>query len=47
MTTLKTQGIVKKFNKLAVVNRVDMALNGGEIVGLLGRTVQAKQPVLT
>ena len=36
MTTLKTQGIVKNFNKLAVVNRVDMALNGGEIVGLLG-----------
>ena len=36
LTTLKTQGIVKNFNKLAVVNRVDMALNGGEIVGLLG-----------
>ena len=36
LTTLKTQGIVKNFNKLAVVNRVDMTLNGGEIVGLLG-----------
>ena len=36
MTTLKTQGLVKNFNKLAVVNHVDMALNGGEIVGLLG-----------
>ena len=36
MTTLKTQAIVKNFNKLTVVNRVDMTLNGGEIVGLLG-----------
>ena len=36
LTTLKTQGLVKNFNKLAVVNHVDMALNGGEIVGLLG-----------
>jgi lipopolysaccharide export system ATP-binding protein len=36
LTTLKTQGLVKTFNKLAVVNHVDMALNGGEIVGLLG-----------
>ena len=36
LTTLKTHGLVKNFNKLAVVNHVDMALNGGEIVGLLG-----------
>jgi len=36
LTTLKTHGLVKKFNKQAVVNHVDMALNGGEIVGLLG-----------
>ena len=36
MTTLKTQGLVKNFDRLAVVNHVDMALNGGEIVGLLG-----------
>jgi lipopolysaccharide export system ATP-binding protein len=36
LTTLKTQGLVKHFDRLAVVNHVDMALNGGEIVGLLG-----------
>ena len=44
LTTLKTQGIVKNFNKLAVVNRVDMALNGGEIVGLLGPNGAGKTP---
>ena len=36
MTTLQTQGLVKSFKNLTVVDHVDLEVRSGEIVGLLG-----------
>ena len=36
MTTLKTQGLVKSYKNLTVVDHVDLEVSSGEIVGLLG-----------
>ncbi|MBO66963.1 MAG: LPS export ABC transporter ATP-binding protein [Acidiferrobacteraceae bacterium] len=36
MSTLKTQGLVKSFKNVKVVDGVDLEVNSGEIVGLLG-----------
>ena len=36
MTTLKVQGISKSFKSRRVVNRLDLEISSGEVVGLLG-----------
>tara|TARA_B100000029_G_scaffold516534_1_gene630636 strand:+ start:8759 stop:9484 length:726 start_codon:yes stop_codon:yes gene_type:complete len=36
LSTLKTQGLVKSFKNVKVVDGVDLEVNSGEIVGLLG-----------
>lgn len=36
MSTLQTQGLVKSFKNLTVVDHVDLEVSSGEIVGLLG-----------
>ena len=36
MSTLKTQGLVKSFKNITVVDGVDLEVDSGEIVGLLG-----------
>ena len=35
-TKIKTRGLVKEYGKRRVVNKVDVHVNAGEIVGLLG-----------
>ncbi|MEM2883647.1 MAG: ATP-binding cassette domain-containing protein, partial [Nitrososphaerales archaeon] len=36
MSLLKTEGVVKKFYGLVAVDQVDLEINEGEIVGLIG-----------
>ncbi|NDA13708.1 MAG: LPS export ABC transporter ATP-binding protein [Gammaproteobacteria bacterium] len=36
MSTLATQGLIKRFGRSTVVDDVDVSVSGGEIVGLLG-----------
>lgn len=36
MSTLATQGLIKRFGRTTVVDNVDVTVSGGEIVGLLG-----------
>ena len=42
MATLKTTGLVKIYNKIPVVNHVEMEIESGEIIGLLGRNGAGK-----
>ena len=43
---LRTENLVKKYGKRTVVSHVSIDVKQGEIVGLLGQTVQVKQLLL-
>jgi lipopolysaccharide export system ATP-binding protein len=42
MDTLKTEKLKKIYNKIAVVNNIDLTIKSGEIIGLLGRNGAGK-----
>jgi len=42
MTTLKAVNLIKSYNQRIVVNRVNIEINSGEIIGLLGRNGAGK-----
>lgn len=42
MATLRTNGLVKIYNKIPVVNHVELEIESGEIIGLLGRNGAGK-----
>ena len=42
MYTLKTKNLKKIYNKIAVVNNINLSLNSGDIIGLLGRNGAGK-----
>ena len=47
MTSLVLKNLVKVYNGRQVVNGVEVVVNQGEVTGLLGPTVPAKQPPFT
>ena len=40
--TLKTEGLTKIYDKVAVVNRIALGIDSGEVIGLLGRNGAGK-----
>ncbi len=44
---ISTTGLVKTFGARTVVNGVDLKFSAGEVVGLLGPKVRARQPPFT
>lgn len=42
MDILKTKNLIKIYNKIPVVNNINLSINSGEIIGLLGRNGAGK-----
>lgn len=42
MANLRTEGLTKIYNKIPVVDHIDLNINNGEIIGLLGRNGAGK-----
>jgi len=42
MDILKTKNLIKIYNKIPVVNKINLKINSGEIIGLLGRNGAGK-----
>ncbi len=44
-TIIEAKGLVKRYGSAIAVGGVDLAVEAGEVVGLLGRTVRARRPL--
>ena len=45
MALLELKGLTKHFGGLAAVDNLDLVVDSGEIIGLIGPTAQARQPL--